>query len=66
MGIANHIYDDDSYSSINVHAVDPPDERENAFVRLGNEYDNFIVINSLEQWEQLNAMVRKAFDGLSE
>lgn len=64
-GQANHVFSEDEITSINVHTLDPEDKRMKPFVSIGNDSGS-VVIHSLEQWEQLNALVRKAFDGLSE
>jgi len=67
IGKANHIHSEDEIASLDVYTIEPDveDHGIEPFVTVDNEYDSSIVINSLEQWEQLNALVRKAFDGLS-
>ena len=64
-GQSNHVFSEDEITSIDVHTIEPDDERMEPFVAIGTDNES-IVIHSLEQWEQLNALVRRAFDGLSE
>lgn len=65
-GQANHVFSEDEITSIKVYVIEPEDERMEPFVSVANESGEGVIIHSLEQWEQLNALVRRAFDGLSE
>lgn len=59
-GKANHVHIDDDMSSLDVHVVTVDDG--SIFLSIGEECRDSIIINSLEQWKQLNAIVLKAID----
>jgi len=66
IGQANHIYSDNDIASIDIHVLTPKeDDRETSFVTIGDE-NSSIIINSREQWKQVNAFMLKAFDDIEE
>lgn len=66
IGQANHIHDDGDISVIKIHTIENV-PRLAPFVTLSNEYDDdSLTISSLEQWKQLDAFVRKAFNDLND
>jgi hypothetical protein len=66
IGKANHVYEDNSLSVLDVSTVAlESDSGLSSFVTIANEgRGNNIIINSLEQWKQLNALVLKGFSDL--
>lgn len=65
-GIANHIHKDKSFSQLEVHELSPDlADRLRPFVTVGAPDRESIIIHSLEQWKQVDAIVRKAFDSIS-
>lgn len=69
IGKANHVFNQDEIVNIDVHLLElevRPDEEKFVITIGDSDGRESIIINSMEQWEQLNALVRKAFDGLSE
>ena len=67
IGRANHIYQDGQITSVVIQTIEFEGEGLRPAVTISNEDGNdSVMINSLEQWRQLNALVLKAFDGLEE
>lgn len=68
IGQANHVYSENDVTTLKICTIIPDEDgqkRDNSFVTIGDSFDNeSIIINSIEQWEQVNAFVRKAFDDL--
>lgn len=64
-GKANHVFSKDEITSLDVHEVDPENQHDKPFVTVG-DLSHSVLIHSIEQWNQLDALVRKAFDNLSE
>ena len=66
IGHANHVHDSKDISSIEISIIQPPRaQRLSSFVTLGSDTgEDSIIINSLEQWKQIDAFVLKAFDQL--
>ena len=61
IGKANHVYPDRSVSTLEVHTIET--ERD-IFITIGDADDQeSIIINSQEQWQQLDALINTAFDG---
>lgn len=67
IGKANHVYSRDEISSIDVNILETGEgeQLDEYIITIRNDQDS-IIINSIEQWNQLDALVRKAFDGLSD
>lgn len=67
-GKANHVHEDGSMSTLDICTVEPEkNERLGAFITIGDSDGNeSIIINSIEQWKQVDAIVRHAFDMASE
>lgn len=64
VGTANHVHKDKSVSVLNINIIES-DEGEGSWVAI-SEYlsDSSIVVNSIEQWEQVDAFVRGSLEGL--
>lgn len=63
-GKANHVFSEDEITSLDVHSLTPDDGRSSPFISIGDD-NNSVLIHSIEQWEQLNALVRRSFDNMS-
>lgn len=65
IGHANHLYKDGDYTSLEVETFEPdPEEQLEDWICI-RDGEHFIYVSSLEQWQQLDAIVRKGLDGLS-
>lgn len=65
IGIANHIYDDKSLNSLKIKLF-PKMDKEGGFVTIEDSNGNSVIINSKEQWKQIDALVLKALDNLED
>ena len=63
-GKANHVFSKDEIASLDVHEFSSDDSRQGPFVTIGDESHSVLIL-SIEQWNQIDALVRKAFDNLS-
>lgn len=67
IGKANHIFSDGDITALNIQTITFDNDNLKPAVTISDEDGNAsVMVNSLEQWEQINTLVRKAFDGLEE
>ena len=65
VGTANHVHDDKSVSTVTISTIES-DHGEGCWATLTESWTgNHVSIHSIEQWEQVDAFVRKAFDGMA-
>ena len=65
IGQANHVHTDNDVSTLDVSVLVPGEnDRDKAFVIIDTKDSNGVIVNSLEQWKQLNAFVLRAFNEL--
>ena len=67
IGHANHVYDDLSVNTLTVHVIHTGNKDPDfVAIRESGEDGESIIINSREQWKQLDAFVRLAFEELED
>jgi len=62
-GMANHVFSEKEITSLEVHILTPPNEKP--FITIGAGEES-IIINSKEQWKQLNAIVLNTLEEIEE
>ncbi len=59
-GKANHVWKDGGITTLDIHEEF---DSVTSYITIANA-GGFIIVNSIEQWKQIDALVRMAFDNL--